>query len=252
MRKLENGHACGIPNSLPDSLCPGQDVHLRSRYDAMNHAEGKRENKRALQRMLGLEDDQDAPILFWPSRLDPVQKGCQLLSEILYQVVSDYWALGLQMVFIADGPYRSVFENIAAFHGLQNRIAVRGFSESMSRMGYAASDFTLMPSAYEPCGLSQMIGLRYGSLPIVHATGGLRDTVQHLDSSRQSGNGFAFEHYDAQGLRWAIDEAMRFFVQPPASRDSIITRIMTEAAESFSPRSMVDQYLGIYRKLLDL
>ena len=155
------------------------------------------------------------------------------------------------MVFIADGPYREPFENIAAFHGLQNRIAVRGFSECLSRIGYAASDFTLMPSAYEPCGLSQMIGLRYGSLPIVHSTGGLRDTVKHLDTERRTGNGFAFEFYDAAGLRWAIDEALRFHIRPTDEKEDNVTRIMTEASKSFSPDSMIEQYLSIYRELLE-
>ncbi len=250
--KLGAGRAHAITNSLPKALCPERDHHLAAPYDAPGHSVGKRANKRSLQRMLGLDEDEDAPILFWPSRLDPVQKGCKLLSEILYQVVSDYWALGLQVVFIADGPFLQTFEQIASFHGLQHRIAVRGFSEGMSRTGYAASDFTLMPSAYEPCGLSQMIGLRYGSLPIVHSTGGLRDTVKPLDSARQVGNGFAFEFYDAPGLRWAIDEAMRFFIQPAAVKEENIARIMTEAAQSFSPDSMVDQYVGVYQQLLEL
>ncbi len=250
--KLGAGRAHGIINSLPASLCPERDVHLPCQYDADHHVSGKRENKRTLQRMLELEEDDHAPILFWPSRLDPVQKGCHLLAEILYQLVSDYWAIGLQVVFIGDGPYRKPFEHIAEFHGLQSRIAVRGFSESLSRIGYAASDFTLMPSAYEPCGLSQMIGLRYGSLPIVHLTGGLRDTVTTLDSKCQIGNGFSFEIYDAPGLRWAIDEAMRHFIRPAAEKEANLTRIMTEAAASFSPDSMVDQYLDIYRDLLEL
>ncbi len=249
--KLGAGKAHGIINSLPASLCPEQDIHLACQYDAESHVAGKRENKRTLQRLLGLDEEEDAPILFWPSRLDPMQKGCHLLAETIYQTISDYWALGMQVVIIGDGPYRKTFEDIAEFHGLQNRIAVRGFSESLSRLGYAASDFTLMPSAYEPCGLSQMIGLRYGSLPIVHSTGGLRDTVLPLDSQQQHGNGFAFEIYDASGLRWAIDEAMRFFIRPPAERESNVSRIMAEASENFSPASMVDQYLEIYRTLLE-
>ncbi len=248
--KLGAGGAHGIINSLPDTLFPEDDVHLICRYNTESHVAGKRMNKRAFQRMLGLDEDENAPLLFWPSRLDPVQKGCHLLAEILYQLVSDYWLIGLQVVFIADGPYREIFENIAAFHGLQNRIAVRGFSESLSRIGYAASDFMLMPSAYEPCGLSQMIGLRYGSLPIVHSVGGLRDTVKHLDGEGRSGNGFAFEYYDSPGLRWAIDEALHFYMRATDQKNASVTRIMAEAANSFSPDSMVEQYLRIYRELL--
>ncbi|MES2661422.1 MAG: glycogen/starch synthase [Verrucomicrobiota bacterium] len=248
--KLAAGRAHGIINSLPPSISPEHDPHLAERYDAGSHAAGKLANKRVLQRMLGLEEDEEAPILFWPSRLDPVQKGCHLLADILYRLVSDYWALGLQVVFIADGPYQETFEGIAAFHGLGSRIAVRGFSESLSRLGYAASDYMLMPSSYEPCGLSQLIGLRYGSLPIVHATGGLRDTVTPLNPNDDSGNGFAFEYYDAQGLRWAIDEAMRFHIRNASEREKTISRIMTEAMHGHSPKSMIDQYLGLYRSLL--
>lgn len=248
--KLDAGRAHGIINSLPPSISPKLDHHLTHPYDAHSHVTGKLANKLALQRALGLEEDEDAPILFWPSRLDPVQKGCHLLADILYRLVSDYWGLGLQVVFVADGPYRETFEGIAQFHQLKHRIAVTGFSESMSRLGYAGSDFMLMPSAYEPCGLSQMIGLRYGSLPIVHATGGLRDTVTHLNFQQNSGNGFAFEHYNPQGLRWAIDEAMRFYMRSAGERKAQLTRIMSEAASDYSPASMVNQYLGIYRKLL--
>ncbi len=250
--KLGAGRAHGIINSLPASLCPERDVHLACQYDAYNHVVGKRENKQTLQHTLGLEVDGDTPLLFWPSRLDPVQKGCQLLASILYQLISDYWSLGMQVVFVGDGPYRKIFEDIAEFHGLQNRIAVRGFSESLSRMGYAASDFTLMPSAYEPCGLSQMIGLRYGSLPVVHATGGLRDTVRPLDSEQQLGNGFSFEVYDAPGLRWAIDQAMHFYIRPAAEKEANLSRIMAGASETFSSDSMLEQYLGIYCELLGL
>ncbi|NQX00365.1 glycogen/starch synthase [bacterium] len=250
--KLAAGRAHGITNSLPDSFSPERDPDLAGNYDASGHVSGKRANKRHLQRLLGLTEDDEAPMLFWPSRLDPVQKGCQLVSDILYQLVSDYWETGLQVVFIADGPFRHPFENIVNFHKLHRRIAVRGFNEALSRMGYAASDFTLMPSAYEPCGLSQMIGLRYGSLPIVHATGGLRDTVIPLDSGHQTGNGFPFEFYDAGGLRWAIDEAMLFYVGHAAAKEANITRIMTEAADSFPPQTMVSQYLHLYQGLLEL
>jgi ADP-glucose type glycogen/starch synthase len=248
--KLGAGRAHGIVNSVPASVSPERDPHLAERYDATSHVGGKLANKRVLQRTLGLEEDEDAPILFWPSRLDPAQKGCQLLSEILYRLVSDYWGLGLQVVFIADGPFRQVFENIAVHHGLQHRIAVRGFCESLSRLGYAASDYILMPSAYEPCGLSQMIGLCYGSLPIVHATGGLRDTVSPMDPHLQSGNGFVFEYHDPQGLRWAIDQAMRFHIRPAGEKEQAITRIMMEAGRSHSPASMVEEYLELYKSVL--
>jgi starch synthase len=248
--KIAAERAHGIVNSLPPGFLPAQDAHLAEKYDATCHPSGKLANKRLLQERLNLEIDDDAPLLFWPSRLDPVQKGCHLLAEILYGIVSDYWALGLQIAFIADGPYQSHFENIARFHGLQSRIAVRPFSETFSRLGYAASDFMLMPSSYEPCGLSQLIGMRYGSLPIVHSTGGLRDTVVPVRSEKNLGNGFPFEIYNAESLRWAIDNAMQFHIRPRAERNRNITRIMNEAASQHQASSMVDRYVEIYQKLL--
>lgn len=250
--KLGAGCAHGIINALPPGLSPANDTHLPERYDANSHFSGKRANKRALQMRLGLEVDDEAPLLFWPSRLDPVQKGCQLLADILYQVVSDYWALGLQIVFIADGPYHDPFQNIANFHGLQHRIAVRGFSENLSRLGYAASDYTLMPSSYEPCGLAQLIGLRYGSLPIVHATGGLRDTVTPLNSDKNIGNGFRFEVCNSDGLRWAIDQAMQFHIRPIPERNRNITRIMRQSIDEPSSAAMVERYIELYQGLLQL
>jgi starch synthase len=249
--KFEHGQASGIINAPDPGCSPETDPYLPERYTATSHRRGKAVNKDHLQRELGLEQDPEAPILFWPSRLDPSQKGCQLLADILYRVVSDYWALGLQVVFVADGPFQRHFDEIAGFHGLRHRIAVHGFNEALSRRAYAASDFILMPSAYEPCGLSQMVALKYGSLPIVHHTGGLRDTVRPLEPDAHRGNGFAFEHHDSTGLRWAIDQAMRFQILPAAKRAAQIKRIMRESAQQFNPATTVDAYLEIYRRLAE-
>jgi len=250
--KIAAGRAHGILNGISSETSPARDGRIAAPYDESNHVMGKARNKLALQRAMGLEEDEEAPILFWPSRLDPAQKGCQLLADILYRVVSDYWALGLQVVFVADGPFQPHFKRIAEFHGLQKRIAVKPFHESLSRLGYAGSDYTLMPSAYEPCGLSQMVALRYGSLPIVHATGGLRDTVRHVNPANRTGNGFVFETHDAAGLRWAIDQAMLFHIRPAGERTAHVRQVMTEAKEAFAPATMTDRYLRIYRNLFDL
>jgi starch synthase len=247
--KFEHGQASGIINAPAANCSPETDPFLRETYDAESHRWGKAANKAHLQKLLGLDLDPEAPILFWPSRLDPNQKGCQLLSDILYRVVSDYWALGLQVVFVADGPFKPHFEDIARFHGLEHRIAVRGFDEALSHQAYAGSDFILMPSAYEPCGLSQMVALKYGSLPIVHHTGGLRDTVRQLEPDRRRGNGFAFEHFNSTGLRWAIDQAMLFHILPANERASHIERVMRESALEFAPEKMVAAYLAIYERL---
>ena len=247
--KQHHGAANGIINAPDPSYNPRTDSRIVETYDGATHRKAKAVQKLALQKALGLEQDAEAPMLFWPSRLDPTQKGCGLLSDILYRLVSDYWGLGLQVVFVADGPFRGNFEGIADFHRLRHRIAVHGFNETLSRQGYAASDFTLVPSAYEPCGLAQMVALKYGSLPIVHRTGGLRDTVSHLDAAQHTGNGFVFENHNPEGLRWAIDEAIRFHIRPAAEREREISRIITESAASFSAEKTAEEYIKIYENL---
>jgi len=243
------GAASGIINAPHPSYSPEIDSRIVRPYDASNHRSAKLANKLALQKSLGLEEDAEAPVLFWPSRLDPEQKGCGLLSEILYRLVSDYWGLGLQVVFVADGPFRCHFEHIANFHGLRHRIAVSGFNETLSRQAYAGSDFVLVPSAYEPCGLAQMVAMKYGSLPVIHRTGGLADTVSHLDVDKRTGNGFVFETHDCGGLRWAIDQAIRFYIRPPWEREREISRIMTQSDASFSAKATAEAYIKIYEEL---
>lgn len=250
--KICAGHASGIVNSLPDRRSPQSDRFIYRQYDADNHVEGKRENKIEFQRILGLDENPNAPMFFWPSRLDPMQKGCQLLAEILHQVVSDYWESGLQIVFVADGSFAKHFENIIDSGGLHRRVALRKFHEPFSSLGYAASDFTLMPSSFEPCGLAQMIGLRYGSLPVAHRTGGLRDTISHLNAAENFGNGFLFEVHNGGGLRWAIDRAMDFHNLPEVEKTRNRTRIMKQSIGDFSPEKMIASYLEMYRELVSI
>ena len=176
---------------------------------------GKKTNKRIFQKNLGLIQDTQAPIFFWPSRLDPVQKGCQLLADILYDVIARYWKENLEIVFVADGEFQRHFKDIVRLHSLSDRVAICGFNDRLARQAYGASDFVLMPSSFEPCGLPQMIGSIYGVLPVAHDTGGIHDTITHLDVSKNTGNGFLFQTFDPGGLSWAIDQAMQFYRMSP-------------------------------------
>ncbi len=251
--KREAGAASGIVNAPDPSFNPQVDKHLPEalNYGPRRHHTIKPQLKADLQRRLLLNEDPSAPILFWPSRLDPIQKGCSLLGDIMGQILSDYAELGLQIVMVADGPYQQHFRGIVAYHDLSARVAVHQFSESLSHLGYAGSDFVLMPSSFEPCGLPQMIGARYGSLPIAHATGGLKDTVKHLNIHANSGNGFLFEHFTAEGLRWAIDQALNFYKLPPDHKNPQIARVMEESKDDFSDKHVVEAYQNIYTQLAD-
>ncbi len=255
MRELSNkkaeGCAEGILNAPDPSYGTEKDRSLICGYSPESHLDGKKNNKLYLQKELGLIIDPGASLFFWPSRLDPIQKGCELLSGILYNIVSRYWDQNLEIVFVADGPYQKHFHKIVRFHDLSSRVAVCDFNEQLSRIAYAASDFILMPSRYEPCGLSQMIGSIYGSLPIARETGGIRDTVSQLDVANSRGNGFLFKPYDPDGLSWAIDQGMNFFQLPIAVKDRQISRIMRESKKRFCYEKTASQYMSLYEKMLN-
>ena len=249
-QKYYAGCASGILNAPSETDRPEKNPHIKTHYSVKDVVQGKAANKAQLQKMLGLNEDPNAPIFFWPSRLDPVQKGCQLLAEIMFDMVSRYYGDHLQIAIIANGSYQSIFRNIGAFHDLRGRVAVHDFDESLSRIGMAGSDFLLMPSRFEPCGLPQMEGQFYGTLPIVHNTGGLHDTVEHLDVANHTGNGFRFDHYNSDGLAWAVSEAMNFYRLPQEVKVPELQRIMAEADKRFNHDVTANEYIRIYEFML--
>jgi starch synthase len=242
--------AVGILNAPDPAFDPATDTHLFKTYSAANHKAGKHANKLRLQQRLGLIRDAEAPMFFWPSRLDPVQKGCQLLAEIFYGLISAHWGQHLQVVFVANGDYQRVFRDIVNQHGFHHRVAVCDFSEELEHQAYGAADFILMPSRFEPCGLPQMIAPTYGALTVAHDTGGLHDTVTHMDAANDRGNGFLFEVYDANGLWWAVQEAMAFYNRPKAERQRQIKRVMKEGAATFNHSVTAANYIRLYEKML--
>jgi ADP-glucose type glycogen/starch synthase len=248
--KMRAGCACGILNAPDETHNPETDCHLVRNYGFLDLEAGKAENKAAFQEKTGLNIIPDAPIFFWPSRLDPMQKGCQLLAEIMYHVVNKYDDRHLQIAIVANGSFQQVFRHIAALHDLRGRVVVCDFDESLSHLGSAGADFMLIPSKFEPCGLPQMAGQYYGTLPIVHDTGGLHDTVEHLTPDLESGNGFRFETYDSGGLFWAIDEAMRFYARPAAEKTRVLSRVMRNAKLRFNHDNTAGEYIKIYESML--
>lgn len=242
--------AVGILNAPDPTFNPFTDDKLVQTYGPGNHVAGKQANKIYFQENLGLIQNPSAPVFFWPSRMDPIQKGCQLLADILYQLISDYWEDQLQLVMVANGEFKPYFHNIVRFHRLHDRVVICDFDEKLERLAYAVSDFVLMPSFFEPCGLPQMIGPIYGCLPVAHDTGGIHDTVEHLDIEANTGNGFLFNTPDSYGLRWAIDQAMNFWRQPAPVRQTHIQRIMTESTASFNHAVTAREYISLYEIML--
>jgi len=248
--KFKADCAVGILNAPDATDDPSTDPLIKVRYTAETHREAKRLNKVSFQRKVGLEEDPDAPIFFWPSRLDPAQKGPQLLTDMLYRFLARYWKQHAQIAVVANGTYQKSFYDILKFHELYGRLAVCDFNQGLSKLGFAASDFTLVPSLFEPCGLPQMVGQLYGSLPVVHDTGGLHDTVEHLNMETNTGNGFTFNVYDSRGLEWAMDQAMTFYQRPVEVREAQIARIMQEGRKRFTHEVCAQAYIDIYEKML--
>jgi starch synthase/alpha-amylase len=249
--KFYAGCGTGILNAPDPAFNPRSDKLIARNYTAKDHPAGKLENKRQLQQQLGLIRDDHAPLFFWPSRLDPIQKGCQLLAEAFYGILSDHWDMNLQVVFVANGDYQSVFRDIVNQHGFHDRVAVCDFSERMEHQAYAAADFILMPSLFEPCGLPQMIAPIYGALPVAHDTGGIHDTIVPLNADKDIGNGFLFENHDAAGLYWAVSQAIAFFKLPKTKKRRQIERIMQQSAATFNHANTARQYIDLYEKMLE-
>ena len=249
--KFNAGCAAGILNAPDAADNPATDDKIPFKYGPENHYEEKRRNKVALQHALGLEENPDVPLFFWPSRLDPVQKGPQLLTDITYRFLAKYAQEGAQLAVIANGPFQQPFWDIREFHGLHRQLGVHNFDGRLSQLGFAASDFTLMPSLFEPCGLPQMQAPIYGSLAIAHNTGGLHDTVEPLDWNVGCGNGFVFDHYDSNGLFWAMDRAMEFYRQSAEIKNREIARIMAESLRRFNHEACAKEYINLYEKMLD-
>jgi starch synthase/alpha-amylase len=107
-----------------------------------------------------------------------------------------------------------------------------------------------MPSSFEPCGLPQMIAPIYGALPVAHDTGGIHDTITHLNIATEEGNGFLFKTFDASGLLWAVNEAMKFYNLPQKIKKQQIKRIMQQSAATFTHANTARQYIALYEKML--
>ena len=249
--KVKSDCAAGILNAPDPSFNPATDKELIQNYSPKDFVSGKKANKAFIQKKLGLIEDEAAPVFFWPSRLDPVQKGCHLLADIFYKILSTYWKQNLQIIFVANGDYQRIFKDIIHFHGSENRVAICDFDFRLEHLAYGAADFILMPSSFEPCGLPQMIAPIYGALPVAHDTGGIHDTIVNLDLTRDQGNGLLFKNFDSNGLFWAIEQAMNFYNLPKTTKNQQIRRIMKESAETFTHANTARQYIALYERMLE-
>ena len=217
---------------------PAADPHIAVNYSAADMA-GKQADKAELQKLMGLRQEPYVPIVGIVSRLVS-HKGLDLVCEVLH----DMMELPLQMVILGKGDrkYEEFFQWAAQQYS--GRMAVRlDYNEELSMAIYAGADLFLMPSKSEPCGLSQMIAMRYGTVPIVRETGGLKDTVTPYEAWRDSGNGFTFANYASSDMLYVIREAVYLYKDYPDAFARLRARAM---ACDFSWARSAGEYLHIY------
>ncbi len=234
----------GILNGIDvEELDPATDRHIPAHYDAFAF-EARAQNKRALQRRLKLPVEDEAPLLGMISRLH-AQKGFDLLEKVVAHVLR----LGIQLVVLGTGDqhYHQVLQQLEAAHPRQ--VAVQfTFSDDLSRAIYAGADMLLMPSRFEPCGLNQMIAMRYGCIPIVHRIGGLADTVQDLEEATRSGTGFSFSRYEPDQLVAAIARALEVYKNKAAWHDLMQRAMLTDHSWDAS----AEHYVALYHRAQEL
>ncbi len=234
----------GIVNGIDyDAFNPETDPYIVQNYSAKNFRKEKSKNKRALQEELGLPVDEKKFMVGIVSRLTD-QKGLDLVQGVIDELCSD----DMQLVVLGTGDEK--YENMFRHYDwkYQNRVSAQiYYSEDLSHRIYAACDGFLMPSLFEPCGLSQLISLRYGTVPIVRETGGLRDTVEPYNEYESRGTGFSFANYNAHEMLDTVRYAKYVYYEKKREWNKIIDRAM---ARDFSWNTSAMKYQELYDWLI--
>ena len=231
----------GIVNGIDDAeYDPETDPCLVRNYNA-DTLEAKSENKIALQKELGMPVNGEIPIIGLVSRLVD-QKGLDLVACVLDEILES--DIQLYVLGTGDPKYENLFRQAVSRHPGKISANIR-FDNALAHRIYASVDLFLMPSLFEPCGLGQLISLRYGTLPIVRETGGLKDTVRSYNEKTGEGNGFSFTNYNAHDMLYTIRRALHLY-----SDKAIWTKLQRKAmAGDYSWRHSAREYAQLYRSL---
>lgn len=234
----------GIVNGIDyDVYNPATDPKIYVNYDADTFRKKKASNKEKLQQELGLAVDKKKFMIGLISRLTD-QKGLDLINYVIDRIVDDY----TQLVVIGTGDpqYENMFRHYAWKYG--DRISANiCYSDDLAHKLYAAADAFLMPSRFEPCGLTQLISFRYGTVPIVRATGGLRDTVEPYNEYEHTGDGFSFTNYNGEEMLGIINYAKHIYFDFKKDWNKMIDRGM---ANDYSWNSSKYKYENLYNYLI--
>lgn len=230
----------GIVNGIDtDMYNPLKDIALFQKYSVKSISR-KKANKKGLQEMLNLRVGDNA-VIGMVTRLTG-QKGLDLVMEVLEEILN----MNLQMVVLGTGDwkYENGLQEIAKRYSNKLSVIIN-FSKDIASKIYAGSDMFLMPSKFEPCGLSQLIAMRYGSLPIVRETGGLKDTVMPYNPQTQKGTGFTFKTYDAYDMLDAIKRALALY----QDKDKWQNLIKNAMEKDYSWKEQAKKYIEMYKNL---
>ena len=232
----------GILNGIDmDHYDPAIDPRLPHKFD-VKHMKGKQLCKASIQRKFGLDEEPDYPLLASVARLNE-QKGIELIKEALPSIMN----MGVQLIVFGQGEqkYIDFFEKAKKKWPGQLGFS-SDYSEQMASEVFAGADMYLMPSRFEPCGLSQMMAMRYGTVPIVHETGGLKDSVRNYSSFDGQGDGFSFVSYHSKALFLAIQEAVKIYFGDHQTFRTLQHRCMTK---DFSWTKSAEQYNQMFSEI---
>lgn len=242
--RQKSGDLYGILNGIDyNEYNPETDNEIFSKYNKYSFIENKLYNKRGLQHELGLEQNDNKFMIGIISRLTD-QKGVDLIARVIEEIVDDH----TQLVVLGTGD--KDYEDMFRYYEWKLKGKVSGniyFSNNRAHKIYAAADAMLVPSRFEPCGLTQLISLRYGTVPIVRETGGLRDTVEPFNIYSDCGTGFSFENYNAHEMLNTINYAKHIYFNNRDKWNGIAFRGMEK---DYSWGNSAQDYAGLYRKLM--
>lgn len=241
--RCRSNDLCGIVNGIDYQIySPSQDEYIKYHYNAKTFRKGKKKNKVMMQNKAGLPVKNDAFTCCMISRLTD-QKGFDLLGNVMDQLLEH----NVQLYILGGGEkcYEDMFRYFAEKY--PDKISANfEYTDEMAKLLYAGCDATLMPSRFEPCGLSQLMALRYGTVPVVRLTGGLKDTVKIYNKKYHTGTGFGFEEYNSEALLATMEEAINLFENEKSEWEAMVERGMNE---NYSWTTSCKEYEKLYESL---
>ena len=241
--RYRNNDLYGIVNGIDTtSFDPKEDKSIYHNYNIKNYIAGKKENKLSLQYQLGLKQDPDVMLVGMVSRLT-FQKGADLVLGAMSEMLKG----NIQIAILGTGESKYEYAFKMLEEGNKGRcVYYCGYNEALAHQMYAGLDMLMMPSLFEPCGISQLISMRYGTLPFVRETGGLKDTVIPYNEYTGEGTGFSFSRFDGYDMLKCIEYALETYQNKKEDFKNLITQAMEK---DVSWNHSADEYIDIYKSM---